>query len=207
MSHQSFVTGRRCMLRLHWHGCIPASFRHLPSASRIYIYISPSDLLLMTHTNSGLRRDRSGQRWQPSGKPYVVAATKACSRLIRTCRELSPPSSPTPSLPLSLVGVFLNVILSFAPFSLVCPWTLAHSWEHLSPSSLFTLSLFSPFCLSPLAFVPECSLAGRLLVADCFLSRIRMWVSWTPAVASLLLVVRPGAPSSVLAPSSDARSP
>ena len=33
-------------------------------------------------------RDRSGQRWQPSGKPYVVAATKACSRFIGTCRTL-----------------------------------------------------------------------------------------------------------------------
>ena len=38
-------------------------------------------------------RDRSGQRWQPSGKPYVVAATKVCSRLIGVCRELSPPLS------------------------------------------------------------------------------------------------------------------
>ena len=42
-------------------------------------------------------RDRSGQRWQPSGKPYVVAATEVCSRFIGTCRELSPPSSPFPS--------------------------------------------------------------------------------------------------------------
>ena len=33
-------------------------------------------------------RDRSGQRWQPSGKPYVVAATEVCSRFIGTCREL-----------------------------------------------------------------------------------------------------------------------
>ena len=54
-------------------------------------------------------RDRSGQRWQPSGKPYVVAATTACSRFIGSCRELSPLPPPTPSLPLSLVGVFLNV--------------------------------------------------------------------------------------------------
>ena len=46
-------------------------------------------------------RDRSGQRWQPTGKPYVVAATEVCSRFIGTCRELSPPSSPFPSLPLS----------------------------------------------------------------------------------------------------------
>ena len=33
-------------------------------------------------------RDRSGQRWQPSGKPYVVAATEVCSRFIGTCRDL-----------------------------------------------------------------------------------------------------------------------
>ena len=42
-------------------------------------------------------RDRNGQRWQPLGKPYVVAATEVCSRFIGTCRELSPPSSPFPS--------------------------------------------------------------------------------------------------------------
>ena len=42
-------------------------------------------------------RDRSGQRWQPLGKPYVVAATEVCSRFFGTCRELSPPSSPFPS--------------------------------------------------------------------------------------------------------------
>ena len=33
-------------------------------------------------------RDRSGQRWQPSGKSYVVAATKVCSRFFGTCRDL-----------------------------------------------------------------------------------------------------------------------
>ena len=33
-------------------------------------------------------RDRSGQRWQPSGKPYVVAATEVCSRFIGTCPTL-----------------------------------------------------------------------------------------------------------------------
>ena len=39
-------------------------------------------------------RDRSGQRWQPSGKPYVVAATEVCSRFIGTCRQLGPFSPP-----------------------------------------------------------------------------------------------------------------
>ena len=34
------------------------------------------------------QRDRSGQRWQPSGKPYVVAAAEACSRFIGTCWRL-----------------------------------------------------------------------------------------------------------------------
>ena len=33
-------------------------------------------------------RDRSGQRWQPTGKPYVVAATEVCLRFIGTCRDL-----------------------------------------------------------------------------------------------------------------------
>ena len=33
-------------------------------------------------------RDRSGQRWQPSGEPYVVAATEVCSRFIGTCPTL-----------------------------------------------------------------------------------------------------------------------
>ena len=41
-------------------------------------------------------RDRSGQRWQPSGKPYVVAATKACSRFFGTCRSLSVSVDPPP---------------------------------------------------------------------------------------------------------------
>ena len=43
-------------------------------------------------------RDRSGQRWQPSGKPYVVAATKVCSRLIGVCWSLSFPVGPPPLL-------------------------------------------------------------------------------------------------------------
>ena len=34
-------------------------------------------------------RDRSGQRWPPSGLPYVVAATEVCSRFIGTCWSLS----------------------------------------------------------------------------------------------------------------------
>ena len=45
------------------------------------------------------------------------------------------------------------------PFSLVCPWTLVRSWEHLSSSSLFPLSLFSP----SFPFPPSC-----LGVPGCF---------------------------------------
>ena len=41
-------------------------------------------------------RDRSGQRWQPLGRPYVVAATEVCSRFIGTCCNLSFPVDPLP---------------------------------------------------------------------------------------------------------------
>ena len=70
--------------------------------------------------------------------------------------SLVPLPPPTPSLPLSLVGVFLNVILKF---TLVCPWTLVRSWEHLSSSSLFPL-----FSLSLSFLLP-------------FLSLLLVWVS------------------------------
>ena len=54
-------------------------------------------------------------------------------------------------------GVFLNAMLRFPPFSLVCPWTLVRSWEHLSSSSLFPLSLFSFFPFPPSCLgVPGC---------------------------------------------------
>ena len=86
-------------------------------------------------------RDRSGQRWQPSGKPYVVAATKACSRFIATCRELSPPL-PLPSPFLSLLfGVFLNGILRITPFFLWCV-----------PGRLFVAGNTCLFLFSPLPF-------------------------------------------------------
>ena len=94
-------------------------------------------------------RDRSGQRWQPSGKPYVVAATKACSRFFGTCRELSPPSSPFPSpFFLSLLsGVFLNGILRISPLFLWCvPGRLFVAGNTFL--SLLSLSL-------PLSFFPS----------------------------------------------------
>ena len=79
-------------------------------------------------------RDRSGQRWQPSGKPYVVAATKVCSRLIGVCWSLSPP--PPPTLPFSFLAFwgfpewntqdfpFLSLVLSFLLFFLSSPSSL-----------------------------------------------------------------------------------
>ena len=82
-------------------------------------------------------RDRSGQRWQPSGKPYVVAATKVCSRLIGVCWSLSPP--PPPTLPFSFLAFwgFPEWNTQDFPFlSLVRPWTTVRSWEHLPFSFL-----------------------------------------------------------------------
>ena len=57
---------------------------------------------------------------------------------------LLPP--PTPSLPPSLVGVFLNVTLRFTPCSLVCPGRLFVT-GNTCPLPLFS-SLFSPSFLS-----------------------------------------------------------
>ena len=94
-------------------------------------------------------RDRSGQRWQPSGKPYVVAATKVCSRLIGVCWSLSPP--PPPTLPFSFLAFwgFPEWNTQDFPFlSLVRPWTTVRSWEHLPFS--FLSSPFLSLCLFPL---------------------------------------------------------
>ena len=110
-------------------------------------------------------RDRSGQRWQRSGRPYVVAATKAWSRFIGTCRDPYP--SPLPSLPF---GLFPNATLRCTPLSLVCPWALVRSWEHL-PSSFsllqfpsWSLSL-SLFLSSSLSFLSPSFLLGSLGVS------------------------------------------
>ena len=102
-------------------------------------------------------RDRSGQRWQPLGTPYVVAATEVCSRFIGTCRELSP-LLPLP-FPLSFFASwgFPECNTQDHPsLSLVCPWTLVRSWEHLPFSfSLLSLSL-------PLSFFPSLSPSSLL---------------------------------------------
>ena len=107
-------------------------------------------------------RDRSGQRWQPSGKPYVVVATKACSRFYGTCWSLSFPPSP-PSLPLSFFAFwgFPECNTQDHPsLSWVCPWTIVRSWEHLpfsplplSPSLFLSFSFPSSFWVSLDAFV------------------------------------------------------
>ena len=102
-------------------------------------------------------RDRSGQRWQPSGKPYVVAATEVCSRFIGTCRELSPPSFPFPPLSFLAFWGFPEWKTQDHPFlSLVCPWTIVRSWEHLPFTFLSSpfLSLSLSFFLSSSTFLP-----------------------------------------------------
>ena len=108
-------------------------------------------------------RDRSGQRWQPSGKPYVVAATKVCSRLIGVCGELNPPSSPFPSPPFfPCFQGFPECNTQDLPFpSLVCPWTIVRSWEHLPFSPL----PFSPSLSFLLVFLSSPSSLG---VPGCF---------------------------------------
>ena len=119
--------------------------------------------------------DRSGQRWQPSGKPYVVAATEVCSRFIGTCRELSP-FSPFPSPFLSLLpGVFLNATLRITPLFLWCVsgrlfvagntclflFSLLSLSLPLSFFLSFSLSFFPPW-VSLDAFV----IAGNLLLSS-----------------------------------------
>ena len=114
-------------------------------------------------------RDRSGQRWQPSGKPYVVAATEACSRFIGTCGELSP-LLPLPSPFLSLLsGVFLNVILRISPFLLWCvPGRLFVAGKtFLSLFSLsLSLSLFLSFSFSSLHPLPWASLDAFVIAGS-----------------------------------------
>ena len=126
-------------------------------------------------------RDRSGQRWQPSGKPYVVAATKACSRFIGTCRELSPPSFPFPPLSFLAFWGFPEWKTQDHPFlSLVCPWTIVRSWEHLpfpflsSPFLSFFLSFLSTF-LPPWVSLDAFVIAGNPspLFLWCVLGRMR----------------------------------
>ena len=143
--------------------------------------------------------DRSGQRWQPSGKPYVVAATEVCSRFIGTCRDLSP-LLPLP-FPLSFFASwgFPECNTQDHPsLSLVCPWTLVRSWEHL-PFSFFSPLPFSPslflsFLLSllpPSLGVPGCfchSWEPSPLFLWCVLGRMRRSWEHLPFFSLLFLV-------------------
>ena len=106
-------------------------------------------------------RDRSSQRWQPLGKPYVVAATEVCSRFIGTCCELSPPASPSLPFLSLLFGVFLNGRLRITPFFLWCV-----------PGRLFVAGNTCLFLFSPLPFSPFLSFFLSFL--STFLPR---WVS------------------------------
>ena len=112
-------------------------------------------------------RDRSGQRWPPSGMPCVVTATEVCSRFIGTCRALSPPP---PSLPLFFFAFwcFPEWNTQDLPFlSLVCPWTIVRSWEHLPFSPLpFSPSLFLSFSLSSLHPLPWVSLDAFVIAGS-----------------------------------------
>ena len=113
-------------------------------------------------------RDRSGQRWQPLAKPYVVAATEVCSRFIGTCGELSP-LLPLPS-PRSFLAFwcFPECNTQDLPFpSLVCPWTIVRSWEHLPFSPLpFSPSLFLSFSFSSLHPLPWASLDAFVIAGS-----------------------------------------
>ena len=103
-------------------------------------------------------RDRSGQRWQPLGKPYVVAATEVCSRFIGTCCELSPPASPSLPFLSLLFGAFLNGRLRITPFFLWCV-----------PGRLFVAGNTCLFLFSPLPFSPSLFLSFSLSSPPSFL--------------------------------------
>ena len=112
------------------------------------------------------------------GTAYVAAAAEVCSRFIGTCRELSPP--PSPSLPLSFFASwgFPEWNIQDHPFlSLVCPWTIVRSWEHLPFSPLpFSPSLFLSFSLSSLHPLPWVSLDAFVLPFWCVPGRLcRSW--------------------------------
>ena len=145
-------------------------------------------------------RDRSGQRWQPSGKPYVVTATEVCSRFIGTCRELSPPSFPFPPLSFLAFWCFPEWKTQDHPFlSLVCPRTIVRSWEHLpfsflsSPFLSLSLSFFLSFLstfLPPWVSLDAFVMAGNPspLFLWCVLGRLRRSWEHLPSFSFLCLV-------------------
>ena len=145
-------------------------------------------------------RDRSGQRWQPSGKPYVVTATEVCSRFIGTCRELSPPSFPFPPLSFLAFWCFPEWKTQDHPFlSLVCPRAIVRSWEHLpfsflsSPFLSLSLSFFLSFLstfLPPWVSLDAFVMAGNPspLFLWCVLGRLRRSWEHLPSFSFLCLV-------------------
>ena len=118
--------------------------------------------------------------------PYVVAATEVCSRFIGTCRELSPPPSPSLSLSFFAFWVFLNGILRIIPFFLWCVpgrlFVAGNTCLFLFSPLPFSPSLFLSFFLSFLSSVPGCfchswePFSSLPLVLWCVLGRMRR--SW-----------------------------
>ena len=92
-------------------------------------------------------RDRSGQRWPPTGKPYVVAATEVCSRFIGTCRKLRRTHSTYMFNEACLGSLMRFGFIGFRPL-------------HLFPFSFFPLRtlLFLFLFMSSLASCPFISL-------------------------------------------------
>ena len=121
-------------------------------------------------------RDRSGQRWPPSGtwsqRPKFVQGS------LEPVASLVPP--PSPSLPfLSLLfGVFLNGRLRIAPFFLWCV-----------PGRLFVAGNTCLFLFSPLPFSPSLFLSFSLSSPPSFLLGCPWMLchSWEPCSAPPLV--------------------
>ena len=185
----------RCQFRMHIYKSIGVSLlaraRDEPqNASR-----GPVEWVLVLVPAPGTRAARSERRWpRPRGLRfcskwefqvgsclYVTAAVKGGSlrasrtlsqrpKLVQgsigTCRELSPPSSPFPSLPsfFAFWGFPEWNTQGHPSLSLVCPWAFVRSWEHLPFSFLFSPSLSVSLSL----FLSSLHLPSSLGVPGCF---------------------------------------